>query len=472
MSHNPPAPELLDLTDRMGFLVLDEIFDCWVLQKTTSDFHLIFPDWHESDLRSIIRRDRNHPSVIAWSFGNEVGEQSTAAAGAALAQELHDIVLSEDPTRPSTASMNTARPDMPFPSALDLIALNYQGEGIRDGPAYKGLTGITTMPSYGAFHTKFPSKMIFSSETASALSTRGTYLFQVTNEISAPINNTSGGNSTSHQVSAYELYTADFGASPDKVFAAQDQNSFVAGEFVWTGWDYLGEPTPYYSARSSYSGIVDLAGFPKDRFYLYQSRWRSDYPMAHILPHWTWPDRVGQVTPVHVFSAADEAELFLNGASLGRLKKQPYTYRFRWDQVIFQPGELKVVTYKNGSAWANDTVVTTGAAIKLRLTADRSSIQADGSDLSFITAEVLDRAGNLVPQADNAITFSVSGPAEIVATDNGDPADMVSFSSKERKAYSGLALAIVRTVNGEGGVVRVTAFGQGLMSAYVILTTS
>ena len=472
MSHNPPAPELLDLTDRMGFLVLDEIFDCWVLQKTTSDFHLIFPDWHEPDLRSVIRRDRNHPSVIAWSFGNEVGEQSTAAAGAALAQELHDIVLSEDPTRPSTASMNIARPDMPFPAALDLIALNYQGEGIRDGPAYKGLTGITTMPSYGAFHTKFPSKMIFSSETASALSTRGTYLFPVTNEISAPINNTSGGNSTSHQVSSYELYTADFGASPDKVFAAQDQNSFVAGEFVWTGWDYLGEPTPYYSARSSYSGIVDLAGFPKDRFYLYQSRWRSDYPMAHILPHWTWPDRVGQVTPVHVFSAADEAELFLNGASLGRLKKQPYTYRFRWDQVIFQPGELKVVTYKNGSAWANDTVVTTGAAIKLRLTADRSSIQADGSDLSFITAEVLDRAGNLVPQADNAITFSVSGPAEIVATDNGDPADMVSFSSKERKTYSGLALAIVRTVNGEGGVVRVTAFGQGLMSAHVILTTS
>jgi beta-galactosidase len=178
------------------------------------------------------------------------------------------------------------------------------------------------------------------------------------------------------------------------------------------------------------------------------------------------------VTPVHVFSAADEAELFLNGASLGRLRKQPYTYRFRWDQVIFQPGELRVVTYKNGSAWANDTVVTTGAATKLRLTADRSSIQADGSDLSFITAEVLDSAGNLVPQADNAIRFSVSGPAKIVATDNGDPADMVSFSSKERKAYSGLALAIVRTVNGEGGVARVTAFGQGLMSAQVILTTS
>jgi beta-galactosidase len=238
-------------------------------------------------------------------------------------------VFSEDPTRPSTASMNAARPDMPFPAALDLIALNYQGEGIRDSPAYKGLTGITTTPLYGEFHTKFPSKMIFSSETASALSTRGTYLFPVTSEISAPINNTSGGNSTSHQVSAYELYTADFGASPDKVFAAQDQNNFVAGEFVWTGWDYLGEPTPYYSARSSYSGIVDLAGFPKDRFYLYQSRWRPDYQMAHILPHWTWPDRVGQVTPVHVFSAADEAELFLNGASLGRLRKQPYTYRFR-----------------------------------------------------------------------------------------------------------------------------------------------
>jgi len=313
----------------------------------------------------MIRRDRNHPSIIAWSFGNEVGEQSTAAAGAALAQELHDIVLSEDPMRPATASMNAARPDMPFPGVLDILALNYQGEGIRDSNAYSGLSGITTSPLYGAFHTKFPSKLVFSSETASTLSSRGTYLFPVTSEISAPINNTSGGNSTTRQVSAYELYTSDFGASPDKVFLAQDANPFVAGEFVWSGFDYLGEPTPYSSARSSYSGIIDLAGFPKDSYYLYQSRWMPSTRMAHILPHWTWPDRVGLVTPVHVFSAADEAELFVNGVSQGRIQQQPSTYRFRWDQIIYEPGEVKVVTWKNGSAWANDTMVTEflGAAI-------------------------------------------------------------------------------------------------------------
>jgi beta-galactosidase len=472
MSHNPPAPELLDLTDRMGFLVLDEIFDSWEMQKTTSDFHLIFPDWHEPDLRSMIRRDRNHPSIIAWSFGNEVGEQTTAAAGAALAQQLHDIVLSEDPTRPATASMNAAKPDMPFPGVMDILALNYQGEGIRDGPAYKGISGIATSPLYGAFHAKFPSKLLFSSETASTLSSRGTYLFPVTSEISAPINNTSGGNSTSHQVSAYELYTSDFGASPDKVFAAQDENAFVAGEFVWSGFDYLGEPTPYSAARSSYSGIIDLAGFPKDRYYLYQSRWMPKVQMAHILPHWTWPDRVGLVTPVHVFSAADEAELFLNGVSQGRLKQQPSTYRFRWDQVIYQPGQLNVVTWKNGSEWANATVVTAGAATQLCLTADRTTIKADGADLSFVTAQVLDSAGNPVPQADNSITFSAVGLGEILATDNGDPTDMVSFSSMERKAYSGLALAIVRSVNGTAGAINITAVAQGLADGVITLQTS
>lgn len=472
MSHNPPAPELLDLTDRMGFLVLDEIFDSWEMQKTPSDFHLIFPDWHEPDLRSMIRRDRNHPSIIAWSFGNEVGEQSTAAAGATLAQQLHDIVLSEDPTRPATTSMNAARPDMPFPGVLDILALNYQGEGIRDSNAYSGLSGITTSPLYGAFHTKFPSKLIFSSETASTLSSRGTYLFPVTSEISAPINNTSGGNSTTHQVSAYELYTADFGASPDKVFAAQDANPFAAGEFVWSGFDYLGEPTPYSAARSSYSGIIDLAGFPKDRYYLYQSRWMPDTRMAHLLPHWTWPDRVGLVTPVHVFSAADEAELFVNGVSQGRIQQQPFTYRFRWDQVIYQPGEVNVVTWRNGSAWANDTVVTAGAATKLSLTADRTQIQADGLDISFVTAQVLDAAGNSVPMADNAITFSCSGDGEIVATDNGDPADFVPFPSLQRNAFSGLALAIVRSVNGSVGDVNVTAVAEGLVGAAITLQTT
>ncbi len=322
LAHNPPAPELLELTDRMGFLVIDEIFDCWEKGKTPLDFHLIFSDWYEPDTRSFIRRDRNHPAIMAWSFGNEVGEQYTDKAGAEIAKKLHDIVREEDSTRPSTASMNYAKPDMPFPQQLDVLSLNYQGEGIRDAPAYAHLKGIRTSPLYPAFQKRFPDRLIVSSETASALSTRGTYIFPVVSGTSAPVSDSTGGDPKRSAVSAYELYTAQFGASPDKVFASQDHHPYVAGEFVWSGWDYLGEPTPYYSARSSYSGIIDLAGFKKDRFYLYQSRWRPDLPMLHILPHWNWPDRMGQVTPVHVFTSGDEAELFLNGRSLGKRRKE------------------------------------------------------------------------------------------------------------------------------------------------------
>ena len=321
MSHNAPAPELLELADRMGFLVLDEAFDVWVRQKTPLDFHLIFPDWHEQDMRSLVRRDRNHPSVILWSVGNEVGEQYTGEDGVAVAKQLCDIVHEEDPTRPTTSAMNFAKPDMPLPAVLDVIGLNYQGEGIRDTPAFANTKGIHTPPQYPAFHEKFPGKVILSTETASALSSRGTYLFPVTKELSGPVRDGAGGDSENCYVSAYELNAVDFGSSADKVFGSLERHPFVAGEFVWTGWDYLGEPTPYYSARSSYSGIIDLAGFKKDRFYLYQAHWRPDLPMAHILPHWTWPERVGQVTPVHVFTSGDEAELFLNGKSLGRKTK-------------------------------------------------------------------------------------------------------------------------------------------------------
>src|ERR1044071_3423093 len=213
--------------------------------------------------------------------------------------------------------MNYAKPDMPFPAVMDIISLNYQGEGIRDAPAYAHLKGIRTSPLYPAFQQKFPNKLIVSSETSSALSTRGSYIFPVYNGNSAPVSDSMGGDPVKKAVSSYDLYTAAFGASPDKVFASQDRHPFVAGEFVWSGFDYIGEPTPYYMARSSYSGIIDLAGFPKDRYYLYQSRWRPDLPMAHILPHWNWPERLGEVTPVHVYTSGDEAELFLNGKSLG-----------------------------------------------------------------------------------------------------------------------------------------------------------
>jgi beta-galactosidase len=462
ISHNPPAPELLELTDRMGFLVIDEIFDSWERKKTPHDFHLIFPDWYEPDTRAFIRRDRNCPSIILWSFGNEVGEQYTGEEGAVIAKRLHDIVKEEDSTRPTTVAMNFAKSDMPLPKVLDVIGLNYQGEGIRDAPAYSHLNGIRTAPQYPAFHEKFPDKVIISTETASQLSTRGTYIFPVTNGVSAPVQDSTGGDPKNQYVSSYELYTAQFGASADKVFASQDKHPFVAGEFVWTGWDYIGEPTPYYLARSSYSGIIDLAGFKKDRYYLYQSRWRPDLPMAHILPHWNWPERVGQVTPVHVFTSGNEAELFLNGKSLGRKKKGQYEYRLRWDNIKYEPGELKVVAYKNGKMWAENVVKTTDSPAKLIAKADRELMKADGKDLVFVTVQVTDKNGLLVPRSSNTIEFSIDGPGEIVATDNGDPSSLVAFPSVMREAFNGLCLVIIRAKDGNPGVINVTVKSPGL----------
>jgi len=473
LSHNPPAPELLELTDEMGFLVMDEAFDVWLRQKTPLDFHLIFPDWHEQDLRALVRRDRNSPSVIIWSIGNEVGEQYTGEEGAALATQLCTIVHEEDPTRPATSAMNYAKPDMPLPAVLDVISVNYQGEGIRQDPEFAGTDRIRTPPQYPGFHLNFPSKLILSSETASAFSSRGVYLFPVSQEISAPVRDGRGGDSTIHQVSAYELHAVDFGASADKVFASLERHAYVAGEFVWTGWDYLGEPTPYYSSRSSYSGIIDLAGFKKDRFFLYQAHWRPDLPMAHILPHWTWPERVGQVTPVHVFTSGDEAELFLNGRSLGRKKKAALEYRLRWDEVVYEPGTLEVVAYKNGAQWATDTMKTDGNPAGLDLKPDRNEIRADGRDLSFVTVTVTDSDGRIAPRAADRIHFKIEGPGEIVATDNGDPTSLEPFQAHDRKAFNGLCLVIVRGKPGQPGKILLTASANNLrVGTASIITTA
>jgi beta-galactosidase len=469
MAHNPPDPQLLELTDRMGFLVVDEIFDVWERKKTPLDFHLIFPDWHEPDLRAMLRRDRNHPSIMMWSVGNEVGEQYTGEEGAAIGRRLHSIVREEDPTRPTTASMNWAKPDMPFATAFDVINLNYQGEGIRQSAEFEGSDRIRTPPQYPGFHRAFPDKAIISSETASALSSRGVYLFPVSKQVSAPVRDGRGGDSTIRQVSAYELHAVDFGSSADKVFASLDQHPYVAGEFVWTGWDYLGEPTPYYTSRSSYSGIIDLAGFKKDRFHLYQARWRPDLAMAHLLPHWTWPGREGQVTPVHVFTSGDEAELFINDKSQGRKKKGPFEYRLRWDDVAYQPGALRVEAYRNGKPWASDTTYTAGTPAKLETIADRNKIRADGLDLSFVTVRILDAEGRPAPTANNRIRYRVEGPGEIIATDNGDPTDMTSFASRERNAFNGLGLVIVRSLPGRSGTITLHAESDTLQGSSISL---
>jgi beta-galactosidase len=468
-SHNPPAPELLELTDRMGFLIMDEAFDVWEQRKTPLDFHLIFPDWYEQDLRALVRRDRNHSSVIMWSYGNEVGEQYTGEEGASLGKQLYEIIKEEDATRPTTSAMNWAKPDMPFPAVMDVISLNYQGQGIRQDSMFEGTNSIRTKPLFTDFHKKFPGKVILSSETASAFSSRGIYLFPVTEDISSPVRDGRGGDSKIQQVSSYELYAVDFGSSADKVFKSIETNPFVAGEFVWSGFDYIGEPTPYYEARSSYSGITDLAGFKKDRFYLYQAHWRPEFPMAHIIPHWNWPDRLGEVTPVHVFTSGDEAELFINSKSYGKKKKGQHVYRLRWDDVKYEPGEVKVVVYKNGEKWAKDIIKTTGDPAGLTATADRNQIKADGNDLSYITVRVIDKSGFTVPTANNNIKFEIEGPGEIVATDNGDPTDFVPFPSHERKSFSGLALVIIRSNAGDSGTITVTAKSPGLKEAQVVI---
>jgi beta-galactosidase len=437
-SHNPPSPELLDLCDKMGMLVMDESFDCWERGKTRNDYHLLFDDWHEKDWRAELRRDRNHPSIILWSIGNEVGEQNTPGKFW-IPEELTRIAHEEDPTRPTTsANSDTKAGYNGFQNTEDVFGYNYKPF------------------EYGKFRAANPQKQLFGSETASCISSRGEYFF--------PVGNNKSGGKANNQMSSYDLYAPGWATPPDWEFKGQEQNPFCAGEFVWTGFDYLGEPTPYDRvSRSSYFGIVDLDGFKKDRFYLYQAHWRPDFPMAHILPHWNWPERVGQMTPVHVYTSGDEAELFLNGQSQGRKKKAELEYRIRWDDVVYQPGTLKVVAYKNGKKWATDEVKTTGAAAELTLQPDRAKITADGKDLSFVTVTVADKAGLLVPRSKNHIKFDIEGPGEIVAVDDADPTNLEPMQAKEHDAFNGLALVIVRA--NQPGKITLTAHAEGLKDA-------
>ena len=504
-SHNPPAPELLDLCDRMGILVMDESFDCWKRGKKGGDYNKLWDDWHEQDLRAEYRRDRNHPSIILWSIGNEVIELRDKEAGPAIAASLTAIAHEEDPTRPTVLGSNAGEASYNgVQKGVDVMGQNYQYGG------------------YGRFRKENPTIPLVGSETSSCVSSRGEYFFETPEQVAAfaveaakqavakgkavpkeipfsPVSEDKNHGKSDFQVSSYDLYAPGWGCSPDKEFFGQETSPHVAGEFVWTGFDYLGEPTPYNGdttnmlnfhdaegqaemarqlkelgkikvpSRSSYFGIVDLAGFKKDRFYLYQSHWRPELPMAHILPHWNWPERVGLVTPVHVYTSGDEAELFLNGVSQGRKKKGTHEYRLRWNGVVYQTGELKVIAYKNGQQWATEVVKTTGPASKLLLSADRNRIHATGTDLSFVTVTVADAAGLLVPRSKNLVTFSVTGPGEIVAVDNGDATSFEPFQASQRKAYNGLALVIVRAKPGVPGAIKLHAESAGLAPADVSL---
>ena len=468
-SHNPPAPELLDLCDKMGFLVMDELTDTWTWPKKENGYATLFDEWAEKDLVAMIRRDRNHPSVILWSIGNECGEQGDATRWW-IPQMLTDICHREDPTRLTTAGNdNPWAASQPYAATIDVYGFNYKPHLYED------------------FVRTHPGQPVIGSETASCISTRGYYRFPVEQEkdkgwsMEAPF-----------QVSSYDLYAPGWASKPDYEWQYEDAVPQCAGEFVWTGYDYLGEPTPFnmdpsvltnfhteeekeafkkmvagwgqtiaevpLPSRSSYFGIIDLAGFPKDRYYLYQARWRPNLPMAHILPHWTWPGREGQVTPVHVYSSGDEAELFVNGKSYGRIKKDGY--RFVWDQVVYQPGTVDVIVYKNGQLWARDRVCTAGKASMLL-----ASVDYAGEDLSFVTVDVADREGNLVPDADHLLTFSVKGPAQLVATDAGDPTSHVPFYSPSLPAFHGKASVIVRRT-GEGPI-SVVCSAKGLKKAAI-----
>lgn len=423
----------------------------------------------------MIRRDRNHPSVILWSTGNEIREQNPT--GHPISVELTKIVHEEDPTRLATAGANGRESGYNgFQKTVDVFGYNYK-------PA-----------EYAKFHQTSPNIPLIASETASTVSSRGEYFF--------PVLDDKAKGAADFQMSSYDLSAPPWAMPPDAEFAGQDKNKFVAGEFVWTGFDYLGEPTPYNEdtanllnftdaaeqqkaaeelkalgkikvpSRSSYFGIVDLCGFKKDRFYIYQARWRPDLPMTHILPHWNWAERVGQITPVHVYTSGDEAELFLNGKSLGRRKREQFQYRLRWGEVVYEPGELKVVAYKNGKKWAEETVKTTGDAAKILLQADRADIAADGQDLSFVTVKIADKNDLQVPRAKNSIRFEIEGAGEIVAVDNGDATDHTSFQSKTRRAYNRLCLVVIRTIKNKPGKIRLRAVSENLTAAELTLTSA
>jgi len=476
-AHNPPAPELLDLCDRMGMLVLNELFDTWSIAKKPGDYHLFFEKWHERDVANFIRRDRNHPCVIAWSTGNEIPEQKNLKL-VGVSENLTRLFRQHDPTRQVTLGINHLPAALtPFADSVDIVGLNYP---VKDAKIIDRI------------RARKPDVPVLTSESSSCISSRGCYFF--------PAKWDKGAGASGFHISSYELYAPGWANRPDLDFELLEKNPHVAGEYVWTGFDYLGEPTPFNDdstnalnfsnkaegkkaveefkklggaapSRSSYFGILDLAGFPKDRYSLYQAHWRPDFPMAHILPHWNWPERIGQVTPVHVFTSGEEAELFLNGQSLGRKKKEKFQYRLVWEDAIYQPGTLTVKTWKNGKPWAEADRSTTSEASQLLVAADRKEIRADGQDLSYVTITIADEKGRLVPQSMQRLKFKIAGSAEIAGICNGDPTSLESMQGVTLPAFNGLCQVILRSKLGQTGSATLSIEADGLPSNKLTLTT-
>lgn len=478
-SHNPPSVELLDLCDEMGFVVMDEAFDMWYRRKTERDYARFFTEWHERDLSDLVRRDRNHPSVVMWSIGNEVLEQWGDASADGLSLEeanmilnagheftepvdtglnfnqrltLHlcDIVRHLDPSRPITAGCNAAdtRNNLFCEGGVDIIGFNYHEYSFPQVPEW------------------FPGRPFIISESVSALQTRGYYVMPSDSVIVAPSRWDRPYSDPTFMCSAYDNSHAPWSSTHECNLHYYNDLPFIGGQFIWSGFDYIGEPTPYgWPARSSYFGVVDLAGFPKDVYYLYQSEW-TDGPMLHVFPHWNW-EPGQQVDLWAYFNQADEAELFVNGVSKG-VRTKGKDFHTMW-RVPFEPGEVCVVTRRDGEEVLSETIRTAGEPAALRLTADRKVLMADGRDLSFITVDVVDADGNLCPLADNLVQFEVSGPAFIAGVDNGCQTSMESFKAPLRQAFHGKCLVVVQN-DGHTGRAVLKATADGLRSDKVALS--
>ena len=468
-SHNMPAPELVEACDEMGMMLMVESFDEWATPKVKNGYHRHFAEWVERDMINLLHHYRNNPSVVMWCIGNEVPDQGNQMLGPKLSRILQDICHREDPTRPVTNGMD--QPDNVvynnMAAVMDVAGFNYRPFRYADN------------------YYRLPQQIILGSETASTVSSRGVYKF--------PVERRSMARYEDHQASSYDVEHCGWSNLPEDDWIWHDEFDWAIGEFVWTGFDYLGEPTPYYTdwpSHSSLFGIVDLAGLPKDRYYLYRSHWNANEQTLHILPHWNWEGREGETTPIFVYTNYPSAELFINGVSQGVRTKdttinvensrgadaernfvRQQRYRLMWMETIYEPGEVKVVAYDNdGNAVAERVMRTAGKPYRIVLEADRSTIKADGRDLSFVTVKVVDKDGNLCPNADNLIKYSVKGEGFYRAGANGNPVSLELFHKPEMTLFSGMMTAIVQS-NDKAGEITLTATSKGLKSAKIVIKT-
>lgn len=444
-SHNMPAPELVELCDEMGFMMMLEPFDEWDIAKCDNGYHRFFNEWAEKDMVNMLRQYRNNPCVVMWSIGNEVPTQ-WSPEGYKVAKFLQDICHREDPTRPVTCGMDQVKSVLAngFAAMLDIPGLNYRAH------------------MYDEAYERLPQNLILGSETSSTVSSRGVYKF--------PVERKAGAMYDDHQSSSYDLEYCSWSNIPDIDFARAEDHDWTIGQFVWTGFDYLGEPSPYdtdaWPNHSSMFGIIDLASIPKDRYYLYRSVWNKEAETLHILPHWNWEGREGEKTPVFVYTNYSSAELFINGKSYGRQTKRKdgtveNRYRLMWYDAVYQPGEVKVVAYdEQGNPAAEKTIRTAGRPHHIELVTDRTSLQADGKDLAYVTLRIVDKDGNLCPNDGRLVSFKVKGAGKYRASANGDPTCLDLFHKPEMHAFGGMLTVIVQSGEKVGDIeLQATAKG-------------